>query len=563
MPKAAVYFSYLHKYAFPLLLLVLAGLLFINNGQLTLWDQDEAAYAGFGQYFLRNPHAHIPQFMWSEPHRKTPLHFWLIAASYKIWGINTFAVRFPSTLAILLTFGIGYFQVKKLFSRRIALLFLCTIGTSFFIDLMAKMALTDGLLLLWSSLCIWAVIHVVNNERTPWHWVAIFWGAFALAVLTKGPPIIIFTGIWSSLLFLLHPHRFRLFRFHPWFLLPVALLPTLYWAYLTQLEDGGTFIRWFVDWYILKRVNHYVFGQTGPPGYYFATFMVFFLPVLPFFFTTIKTTFSQIWQAVQSYFPQKKETPFVFDTHFLIASACVSAWLFYEFLPSKLPSYTLMAHTPLALLLSLQIDKWLATEGAHTLWTKIGYYLQTLIWSGIAVGMWVAPFLIGIPSSAFVYLAITGSILGIFIVAGGYFWYKKQSFAWICTLFLQAFFFLFAVWGGIMPALEPMRNGTHQVATYCNNNAPSKAVVLIVNDNGRPPSLPFYLSCHFQDVRETKDWGQILSLYQSSPAIVLILDEGMFTELKRTQPAATAHTIRTLRSDRKGTSDYWVVIKKP
>ena len=62
---------------------ILGLILLISNNNITLFDQDEAAYAGFGKYILENPQAHIPQFLWSEPHRKTPLHFWFITFSTK------------------------------------------------------------------------------------------------------------------------------------------------------------------------------------------------------------------------------------------------------------------------------------------------------------------------------------------------------------------------------------------------------------------------------------------------------------------------------------------------
>lgn len=148
-----------------LFFILLLFILLSSNNSISLFDQDEAAYAGFGKYFLENPQAHIPKFLWSEPHRKTPLHFWLITFSYKIFGINEFAVRFPSALAVFFTYLLCFFKAKKYFSTRIALLATAILSTSFFVPLMAKMALTDALLLLWSSICGWTVIDIVESGK--------------------------------------------------------------------------------------------------------------------------------------------------------------------------------------------------------------------------------------------------------------------------------------------------------------------------------------------------------------------------------------------------------------
>ena len=77
-----------------LVFVALTAIVFVNNGKISLWDQDEAAYAGFAKRMIETHNYIVPDFTWSEPHRKPPLHFWLIALSYKIFGVNTFALRF-------------------------------------------------------------------------------------------------------------------------------------------------------------------------------------------------------------------------------------------------------------------------------------------------------------------------------------------------------------------------------------------------------------------------------------------------------------------------------------
>jgi 4-amino-4-deoxy-L-arabinose transferase-like glycosyltransferase len=58
-----------------LILVLFTILLFINNDSLALWEQDEAAYAGFAYNMVEREQYLIPDFEWSWPHRKPPYFF--------------------------------------------------------------------------------------------------------------------------------------------------------------------------------------------------------------------------------------------------------------------------------------------------------------------------------------------------------------------------------------------------------------------------------------------------------------------------------------------------------
>ena len=78
---------------------ILIGLVaFIGNGSTALWDQDEAAYAGFAREMVRSGDWVVPHFLWSEAHRKPPLLLWGIASGFKLLGESEFLVRLPALL---------------------------------------------------------------------------------------------------------------------------------------------------------------------------------------------------------------------------------------------------------------------------------------------------------------------------------------------------------------------------------------------------------------------------------------------------------------------------------
>lgn len=265
-------------------------LLLLNNHNVPFWDQDEPAYAGFAFNMLEKNQWLIPDFPFSDLHRKPPLHFWLIAFFNSIFGYNEFAVRFSSSLAIFGVLLLVYFQGRKFFSEQTAIYTVWILSGSFLVTAIAKIGVTDATVLFFMTLCAFGLLHVLFYRAKKW--VFLFWLSLALGTLTKGPPVLLFVIFFGALLCLFHAKRKNLILLHPWFFLPIALLPFATWGYFTYLKDGGAFLKWMLDWYILKRIDGHVFGQTGPFGMHFILILVFFVLFIRFipaaFYNSVK-----------------------------------------------------------------------------------------------------------------------------------------------------------------------------------------------------------------------------------------------------------------------------------
>jgi 4-amino-4-deoxy-L-arabinose transferase-like glycosyltransferase len=337
--------------------LLLIGLAW-NGG--ALWDQDEAAYAGFAKRMLDSGNWLIPDFIWSEPHRKPPLHFWHIALSFKLFGVNTFALRLPSALFLWASYLLVYGWVRRALHAQTALLTVMVLSTTLLLSVLGKVSVTDSTLLFFETACAVALWHVLYRPGSR-RWVWIFWGALAMALLVKGPPVLLFTGVLLPLLWF-HPQRQNLWALKPWWYGPLALLPFAAWAYLTVQQDGGALLQWLLDWYVVKRIGGSVFGQSGPPGTHVLYLALSFLPWILFLPGAIKMG----WQALK-----QRQHPL-----FFAAAWAVAGWLLWEFSPSKLPVYTMAAQVPLALFVAQ------AAEGHRRLRlvTALACGLQVLLW---------------------------------------------------------------------------------------------------------------------------------------------------------------------------------------
>ncbi|MEZ4687669.1 MAG: glycosyltransferase family 39 protein, partial [Bacteroidia bacterium] len=319
-------------------LLALGIILLAGNARTGLWDQDEAAYAGFGRRMIETGDWLVPQYTWSEVHRKPPFHFWAIAVSQSIFGQNEWATRLPAAVAIWLCSLLLWRQASRLYGKETGRWAALIFGTSALAQAFGHISLTDASLLLWQVLAALSLLRVLNDEpKAAW----LFWLALGMGALTKGPPVFIFAGGMGLLLLLFHPYRKKLFRLSFWLGLPLAFLPLLIWGWLAWQRDGGDFVRWLIDWYILKRVGGSVFGQSGPPGYHLVIMLLAFLPWL----AALPFALKWFWKKAINRRAQEVE----------ILAWLIAGWLPYELVSSKLPSYALAAHPALALMLAYGI----------------------------------------------------------------------------------------------------------------------------------------------------------------------------------------------------------------
>jgi 4-amino-4-deoxy-L-arabinose transferase-like glycosyltransferase len=118
---------------------------------------------------------------------KAPLFYWSMAASFKIFGINTAAARLPLALTVLaLAFAMESFARRAFHSARAGLYAGLILLSSFGIFIFTRITIPDAIVCLWLTLalfCYW----LTEQQTTPNRLLC--WGfaaCCALNVLTKG-----------------------------------------------------------------------------------------------------------------------------------------------------------------------------------------------------------------------------------------------------------------------------------------------------------------------------------------------------------------------------------------
>jgi 4-amino-4-deoxy-L-arabinose transferase-like glycosyltransferase len=273
--------------------------LLLRNHQVSLWEEDEAAYMGFALQMLETGDWVEPGYQWSTIHRKTPLHIWTIALSFSCFGYNEFALRLPAVLAVLCCIFVLYRFSIPIWGSNVAKTAAIILACSIQLPLMGKIAFTDATLLLFETIALLALVNYLH--RPHWKWNLALWLAMAAGILTKGPPIVLIVGGLWVLLAIFHPLRKNLIGTHPWIWAWLAVAPFGFWCYLSYQQDYTSWqqsgriepfeIWWNTtlygkkihllpflwDWYVIQRINGHVLGQSGFIGYHLLVLTVAFL----------------------------------------------------------------------------------------------------------------------------------------------------------------------------------------------------------------------------------------------------------------------------------------------
>jgi 4-amino-4-deoxy-L-arabinose transferase-like glycosyltransferase len=196
---------------------------------------------------------------------KAPLVYWLIALSYKIFGVYDWAARIPIALSAIglawLTAIIGTWA----FGRRAGFYAGLSMATCVGLWLFTRILIPDVMLTFTIALGMWAFLRVFDeDERHPRAWAYVFAASLGVGLLLKGLIAIVFP-IGTGLLFLLFTGR--LFSWQAW----------------KQLHPfTGAFIVLLIaaPWHILAAVRnppYFAWTLESMPGHYHGFLWFYFI----------------------------------------------------------------------------------------------------------------------------------------------------------------------------------------------------------------------------------------------------------------------------------------------
>jgi 4-amino-4-deoxy-L-arabinose transferase-like glycosyltransferase len=170
-----------------LVLLLLPGALLYPCLSFHLFEPDESRYAEIPREMLQRGEVVVP-YLQGEPYLdKPPLLYWLIEASYALFGVKVWAARLVPALALHGSVLLAYALGRRGLGERAAFWGALGLGLAPGFLSMGRLLLMDGLLTLWATLALLGAFEAVRGGRLRWGWWLLASLACGLGVLTKGP----------------------------------------------------------------------------------------------------------------------------------------------------------------------------------------------------------------------------------------------------------------------------------------------------------------------------------------------------------------------------------------
>ncbi|HPM22723.1 MAG TPA: glycosyltransferase family 39 protein [Phycisphaerae bacterium] len=438
---------------------------------VSLTDRDEGWYAQVSREMLQGGDWLIPHYLGQPWIAKPPLLYWCVAASFAVFGLHVWAARLISVLAMVGVVHLLGTLAGGLYNRRVALIACYSFITAGLPLVIGKMLLTDNVLLLCMLAAMVLLWQFATQRPTPGR-AAAFWLCVGLAVLAKGPAVIVFGGAFALGLLLQPSARRRIFSARLWLLSPLFLLVAGPWYLYAALHAGGTLGQQFLGYEVVSRILGTPHGQGGPPGYYLLLSVAGWLP----WTALVPGAVFELWQA------RRRDR-----AAWLLLIWFGLPWIFLELIHSKLPHYILPCYVPLAIMFGRMWDVGLAhvptTAQRIVLW----------IWAIVPLLLGAALVAAATLGRAYAWSLATGVaggalLLGFVVVARrvqrGRLWSAwRTAVGWTA-----AFHILIGLW--VLPGFEPYRLSR----TLANQaNALSGPAATIAACGYDEPSMFFYL----------------------------------------------------------------------
>lgn len=309
-------------------------LLFTNLGANGLLEDNEARFFDISWEMAKSGDWITPRLNHIIHFHKPPFTFWLVGGSLNLLGDSELAGRLPVALMSLAVLGMTFYWGSREKERPVSLAERITtvliLVTSLEFWFLSRLVLTD-MFLAFAVMLMQISFWRLRSEESYKSWTLIFWVAFGISFLAKGPVGLAIVGL-----------TFLGFRIMggtiPWkrlFWIPAVLLGLalmLPWYIAVCIKYPNLFYYLF-EFQTVERVATEVHGRAGPPWFYVPVILGGFFP----------WSFS-LWASAKKAYQERSQYQLY-----------LWAWLLFPLIlfslsGSKLPTYLLPLFPALALL---------------------------------------------------------------------------------------------------------------------------------------------------------------------------------------------------------------------
>lgn len=425
-----------------LFLLAAAVILFWRLGGAPLFDPDEGRYSNIAHTMLTTGDWLTPRMNGISHYHKPPLSNWLVAGSFKLFGANEFAARFPSVIASLALLATLISLGAFLFGFQAGYFAAWILLTSALYTAISRLVTTDMLLVFMTFFTMNAFARLFFGQTRKVFWFYMAVTGLGLGMLTKGPvawmitllPAVIF-AVWKR-----KNPGIAWYHYVVGFVLFWGL--SLSWFVVVILKYKEAF-DYFINYQLGGRIVTGASGRRHGPWYFLVVLPLGLIPWSIFAPSAARWITKQTWDA-----PTKEKLLFV-SCWFLVP------FTLFTLIKTKLATYIVPTIPPLALLFGFFWANWQTGKVEASAFMKrsalgVGISLMALSAAGVIFISIMPEFIHGLSFLSVVAIAACLAVSG----AGLIFIVKKQMWkrlfaaqtASLCVLAITVF--------TILPALE-------------------------------------------------------------------------------------------------------------
>lgn len=534
-----------HRPGHYLILLLLAGGLSLPNlGGPSLWDIDEGNNAEAAREMLESENWIVPTFNYQLRVDKPALLYWLQILSFRAFGVNEFAARFPSALAALATVLVTYELARRMFGRNTGFIAGLVFSTCGAFVASAHFANPDALLNCLTGLTFLVFWKGFASEGRWWLLAASI--TTALAVLAKGPiglvlpfAVVFLFLLWSGELKLIWDRRLLFGSL-------LFLLVAAPWYVWVAVDTKANFIKGFILQHNVGRYLQPMEHHGGPFYYYlivlavgFAPWSIFLIPSLAFAIGKRAREDQETLRQTESSGPAVINTDSNFCYRFLWCWIAVY-FLFFTLASTKLPNYILPIYAPVAVMTGRCLERWRTKSIPLPVW-GLNMGIAGLMLGGIALafgtliagGVISHPWMRGQPYVGLEYIAFLGLLLMAGAAVAGWCLVRRHRNGLIAVVTTTAALFLgpLFAWGGT--ALDAFKAPRPLVLGAAADQ--STREIRVGSYHYFQPSLVFYCRREVQRI-ETEE--KALEFLSAPIEVYLFLPESEWKQLEAKAPQA-------------------------
>ncbi|MEO0353204.1 MAG: glycosyltransferase family 39 protein [Cyanobacteria bacterium P01_A01_bin.3] len=457
-----------------------AGLLYgLALGDVPLRDWDEGTRALVAREIAETNHWLHPTAFGQPYMLKPPLMDWLVALSFRAFGINEWAARLPGAIASALGIPLVFALGRALFEQRsTALLSAATFLTLLPVARHGRLLMLDGMSVTAFLLVLLCVARSVRRRGD--HWAIGIGIGLGWLGLTKGllaVPLGAIAAAWMMWLAIRQnrsvPHLRKPYLRNPWLYLGLGMgLGVLSAWYGAQFDRyGSAFWQTHFLSQGLNRVSDSVEQHAGPPWYYLLELLKYGWPLLVMWPLGLRLA----WQEWRSTWGS------------LVVLGTVGYLGLISVMGTKLPWYIMPVYPFIALAIGRAMD-WMWRNSAKL---GRGWGISFTVLGAAAVAGTVY---LSVDGGGQPWLPLMGIVLCLtFAVTARLLWQRRRSFIYIFLTGTYVSLLLLMVSGEWLWELNEAFE-VKPVAGMLRSHVSPNAVIYTSFSYGRP-SLNFYCHC--------------------------------------------------------------------